>query len=129
VKYLSAADILQIHSMVVDETGGFHGVHNYDAILSLEETPKQKVFGKELYPDIFFKAAVYTYNIIMSHLFLDGNKRTGMTAASVFLEDNHYKVIAKRGQVEKFALKIISDRLNIEKIAEWFKNHTKKIKK
>ena len=127
MKCLSKEDILQIHSMAIDETGGIHGIHNYDAVLSLEITPKQKVFGKELYPTIFLKAAVYARNIIMNHPFLDGNKRTGMISASVFLEDNGYKIIAKKGEIEKFALKIISDKLDLDLIAGWFKKYSKKL--
>lgn len=34
--------------MAIDETGGLHGMRDYHAILSLEKTPKQKVFGKVL---------------------------------------------------------------------------------
>ncbi len=112
--------------MAIDETGGLHGVRNHAAILSLENAPKQKVFGKELYPTIFLKAAVYARDIIMNHPFLDGNKRTGMVAASVFLEDNGYAVVSKEGEIEKFALKIIKDRLSVEAIAVWLKKHSKR---
>ena len=43
--YLSVEDILQIHSMVIDETTGSHGIRDRGAILSLERLPKQNVFG------------------------------------------------------------------------------------
>ena len=111
--------------MVIDETGGIHGVRDHHAVLSLEALPKQKTFGKELYPGIFTKAAVYARNIITGHPFTDGNKRTGMTAASIFLENNGYKIIAKEDEIERFALKIIEEKLSIGKIAEWFKKHAK----
>ena len=86
MKYLTKEQILIIHSIIIDETGGMHGVRDHNAVLSVEALPRQKLFGKELYPTIFLKATVYTRNIIMNHFFIDGNKRTGMTAASVFLE-------------------------------------------
>jgi len=35
--------------------------------------------------------------------------------------------IVKDGEIEKFALKIIAQRLNLEDIANWFKRNTKKI--
>ena len=126
--YLSKEDILQIHSIAIDETGGLHGVRDHAAILSLENAPKQKVFGKELYPTIFLKAAIYARDIIMNHPFLDGNKRTGMVAASVFLENNGYEVAAKEGEIEKFALKIIADKLSVGAIAAWFKKHSKRLR-
>lgn len=129
MKYLTKEQILLIHSLVIDETGGMHGVRDLGAIIGLEDTPKQKVFGKELYPTPFLKAAVYARNIIMYHPFLDGNKRTGMTSASVFLEDTGYVFIGREGDIEKFAVKIIHEKLDYGDIADWFTKHSKKIKK
>ena len=129
VVYLTAERILQIHSMLIDETGGSHGLRETNAILSTEQMPQQMVFGKELYPDVFLKAAVYARNIIVNHSFVDGNKRTGMTAAFVFLERNRYESTAKEGEIEKFALKIVTEKLSLEVIADWLKKHSKKVKK
>lgn len=114
--------------MVIDETGGSHGVRDYHAVLSLEVSPRQHVFGKELYPTVFLKAALYAKEIITVHPFLDGNKRTGMGAASIFLENNGYKIIAKEGEIEKFALGIVGKKLDLKKIAAWLKKHSKKRK-
>ena len=127
MKYLSARHILFLHSLVLEKDGGMHGVRDYHAILSLEDLPNQKVFGKELYPTIFYKAAVYTRNIITNHPFFDGNKRTGMLCALTFLERSGYSIIAKKGEIEKFALKVIRNHLTIKQIARWFKEHSQKI--
>ena len=61
----------------------------------------------------------------MNHPFLDGNKRTGMTAASVFLENNGYGLGVKEGGIEMFALRIVSERLSIADIAKWFQRNSK----
>ena len=127
VNYLGVDDILLIHSMVIDETGGSHGVRDTHAILSIVEAPKQSFSGKELYPTIFEKAAVYARDIIMNHPFIDGNKRTGMTTGAVFLEDNGYVFTAKEGEIEHFALKVIREKLEIREIAKWFKEHSEVI--
>lgn len=44
--------------------------------------------GKELYPDVFLKAAALLDSLINNHPFVDGNKRTGITAAALFLQAN-----------------------------------------
>lgn len=113
--------------MVIDETGGLHGVRDPHALLTLAKLPRQKAFGKELYNGIFMKAALYVRNIIESHPFLDGNKRTAMVASSIFIENNGYKVIAEEGEIEKFALDIIREKYDLKKIASWFKKHSQKI--
>ena len=91
--------------MVIDETGGLHGVRDGHAVLLLEQLPGQKAFGKELYPGIHLKAAVYVRTLIYSHPFIDGNKRTAMSAASIFLENNGYSIVAREGAIERFALR------------------------
>lgn len=127
--YLTAGQILLIHSLAIDETGGSHGVRDHHAVLSIEAMVKQQVFGKELYPTIFAKAAVYARGIILNHPFLDGNKRTGMIAASVFLENNGYRPAVREGGVEQFALKIATEKLDAETIAAWLERHSQKIKR
>lgn len=101
-------------------------MRDHRAILSLEHFPRQNVFGKELYPTVFHKAAVYARNIIMNHPFVDGNKRTGMIVADAFLKNNGYKIAAKQGEIEKFAISIILKRLTVEQIAKWLKKHSRK---
>lgn len=44
--------------------------------------------GKELYPDVFLKEAALLDSLINNHPFVDGNKRTGITAAALFLQAN-----------------------------------------
>lgn len=127
MKYLSADQVLLIHSVVIDETGGSHGVRDHGVILSLEQVVKQTAFGKEFYPTIFEKAAVYVRNIIRQHPFVDGNKRTGISAASVFLENNGYQITAKRGEIEKMALKIAIKKLEIKTIASWLRKCSGKL--
>ena len=118
-----------MHSMAIDETCGAHGVRDYHALLSLERSPRQSAFGKELFPTIHEKAAVYARDIIACHPFIDGNKRTAMIAAGVFLEHNGYFVMAEKGEIEEFALRLVKDRLDIAAIAAWLKQHSKRLKK
>ena len=115
--------------MVIDETGGLHGVRDGHAVLLLEQLPGQKAFGKELYPGIHLKSAVYVRTLIYSHPFIDGNKRTAMSAASIFLENNGYSIVAREGAIERFALRIIEEKLELRAIAEWFKENSRRVKK
>ena len=117
-----------IHSLVVEKTGGSQGVREAHAILALKELPQQQAFRSELYPEIEIKAALYARNIIMSHPFVDGNKRTGMMSAIVFLEDNGYTFEAQPGEIEGFAVSIVTKHLTFEDIGEWIRAHVKRKK-
>jgi len=126
--YLSPEQILIIHSFVLDETGGLHGVRDRDAIASARALAQQQAFGQELYPTVFDKAAVYIRSIIKNHPFVDGNKRSGMMTAAVFLELNGYKLQVSKGGVYKFALRVAKQKLELAKIATWLKQNSKKLK-
>jgi death on curing protein len=128
VQYLTKKQILLIHSMIIDETGGVHGIRDNNALLGIENAPKQRVFGKEVYSTTCTKAAVYARDIIMNHPFIDGNKRTGMTSAIVFLENNNYVLAITEGEIEVTARAIIQKRWTIEDIAGWLQKHSKKIR-
>lgn len=92
ILYLNKEDILTAHKIGMTEFGcdNFHyesGCVDYRVV-----EPQTEYFGEEQYPGIFKKAAVYWYQITVSHCFVDGNKRTGMIAARLFLRYNGYKL-------------------------------------
>ena len=126
---LTIQQILLIHSMLVDEYGGSHGIRDNSLLLSAEQLPQQKAFGKELYPTAFQKAAVYARNIITSHPFLDVNKRTGITSAIVFLERNGFLFTAAEGELEDYAVYIANAKPSLEEIAAWLKKRAKRSRK
>lgn len=125
--YLTVEQLLLVHSMVLDETGGRHGLRDRGRLESAFAAPQQQAFGRELYPTAFNKAAVYARAVIMDHPFVDGNKRTGMTAAFVFLENSGWASTVESGAIEQFALRIARERLTIAAIAAWLKRWSRKI--
>ena len=115
--------------MVIDETGGMHGIRDRSAIFALVDLAAQKAFGHELYKGVFVKAAVYARNIIKNHPFIDGNKRSAMVVVGTFLENNNYMLNAQEGEIEKFVLTIIGEKYDLPEIAIWLHRHSRKIKK
>lgn len=126
MNYLSEREILLLHDMVIEASGGSHGLRDHKLIHAVVELPKQSAFGSELYPAIFVKSAVYVRNIVMIHPFVDGNKRTAMVSAGVFLEDNGYMLTATDTQLEDFAVSVATQSLEISDIARWLEKNSKK---
>ena len=127
MEYLTKEQMLLIHSLIIEETTGAHGVRDHHALLSLEKAPAQSFGGKELYVDIFSKAAVYVREIIKTHIFIDGNKRTALMAAATFLELNGYKLDVRRGEMVKFAVSVAINKFDLDKIAKWLKKNSKSV--
>jgi death on curing protein len=84
--FLTRAQIDEIHHVQIDEFGGIHGLRDEGALESAIAQPLNVYFYGE--GDLFEIAAAYAFHIAESQAYLDGNKRTGVQAALVFLEVN-----------------------------------------
>lgn len=126
MKYLTAEQILFIHSRLIDETGGFHGIRDLGLLLSGAARPGAAFSGKELYPDIYNKAAALMESLIKNHPFMDGNKRTAITSAGIFLSINGYYLNASQKELETIALNMATGKTSVKDAMDWFKQHSKK---
>lgn len=124
MRYLTLEEILRLHYELIQDFGGSHGVRDEARIRSVVEAPHQSVFGQDQYADVYQKAAVYMRNIIGDHPFSDGNKRTGVTVAGVFLMRNGFVLTASPKELEDFAVQVAVDHLDVPAIAEWLREHS-----
>jgi len=124
VKYLTPEQVLFIHARLVDETGGAHGVRDLGLLLSAVARPQATFDQQELYADLFSKAAALLESLVQNHPFVDGNKRTGITAAAMFLRVNGYKLAASNAELERFTFAVVREHPPIPEIAAWFKQNS-----
>ncbi len=134
IRYLSKNRITQINKETVKSHGGnfmppsnFLHEENLDYLI---EAVKSEMFGQELYPLITDKAAVYCYNIICNHIFSDGNKRTGLGAALLFLNLNGFDISENMTDeiLTAYIIKIASGQSSLEECKEWFAENTSPLK-
>lgn len=122
--YLSPEQVLFIHARLIAEIGGAHGVRDLAMLESAIARPQATFGGKDLYPDLFTKAAALLDSLINDHPFVDGNKRTGITAAALFLRRNGYRLSASNADVEKFTLQVAASCTELKEIADWLLAHS-----
>ena len=127
-QYLSAETILVLHSEIVDATGGSHGVREAGLLAAIADKPRAAFGGTDLYPDVFTKAAVYLESVVNYHVFIDGNKRTGITVCARFLFENNHELTATNREIEEFVLSVATDKKDLAIIAAWLKKHARKIR-
>lgn len=120
MRYLSPREVLYIHFAVAE--GG--GVRDVGLLESALARPRSSAGGEEAYPSIFEQAAVLLDSICRNHPFVDGNKRTAITTASIFLSENGYEVTATNKELEEFTLLVARTKPDIGEIAKWFEDHT-----
>lgn len=126
MKILTLDQLLELHVLAVRQGGGDENIRDLGRLESAIAAQTQAVFGEELYPTIFDKAAAVARGIIGDHPFVDDNKRTGMLCALTLLEISGYKFSTKKGEIENFAVFIATKKPEVAEIATWFRAHTKK---
>ena len=124
MNYLTAEQVLFLHARLIEETGGSHWVRDVALLESAAARPQATFDGVDLYPDLFCKAAALMGSLIRNHPFIDGNKRTGITAAALFLRQNGRYLTATNSELEAFTLYVTESRPDASEIAAWLKTHS-----
>ena len=95
---------------------------NLDYLIEIVDS---EMFGEPLYPEIWDKAAVYFFSIICNHIFSDGNKRTGLAAALVFLEVHNFQLKDEvtDNVLLDFVIKVASGESTLDECRTWFKDN------
>ncbi len=87
-EFLDLADVLELHALQRARFGGGAGLRDGGLLESALAQPQATFAGTFLHGDLFAMAAAYLFHIVQNHPFVDGNKRTGLLAALVFLDLN-----------------------------------------
>jgi death on curing protein len=125
MKNLTIDEVLFLHFSIIEEFGGSQGVRAADRLESAVISMNQEVFGQDLYPSLFDKAAVVCRGIIADHPFVDGNKRSGITASITFLMKNGITISVLPKELEDFAVQVAVEKLEVAVISAWFRSKCK----
>lgn len=87
-RYLSFDEIVEINAEMIRQFGGTHGLRDIGALESAVARPQSGY-----YADVVEEAAALFESLSQNHPFLDGNKRTAITATAVFLMMNGWRLI------------------------------------
>ncbi|WP_295806214.1 type II toxin-antitoxin system death-on-curing family toxin [uncultured Nitratireductor sp.] len=102
--------------------GGASGVRDEGALDSALHRPLQKQAYQE--PDLCALAAAYLFGIVKNHPFIDGNKRTGLAAADLFLYFNGLSMEAEQEAVIQLVLMVAAGEIDEAGAAAFLRDHT-----
>ncbi len=143
MRLLTKENIVQFNELTVQKHGGsFVPPGNFLNESSLDfmlEAVNAEVFGEKMYPTISDKAAFYMFSIVTGHIFQDGNKRTGLGAARLFLRLNGVRMGQELTQIKrangisipeqggyfkqilfKFTIEMASGKISLDEARQWF---------
>ncbi len=77
MRYLTIEEVLELHRLVITQSGGASAEPEPNALDSALAQPRMTFGGVNLYPTPVEKAAALGFSLVMNHPFVDGNKRIG----------------------------------------------------
>lgn len=115
--FLTLAEVIDIHNDQIRRYGGVDGARDLGLLESAISIPQAGFGGRLLHTSLFEMAAAYAYHISENQPFVDGNKRTALASALIFLEMNGIPIIDPKGRLYVAMMKLATHRLGKKAIA------------
>ena len=125
MRYLTLGEVIRLHQMVVDESGGATGIRDVGLLDSALAQPRATFDGRDLHPSVLDKASTLCASLVQNHPFVDGNKRVGHAAMATFLLLNGIEITAGTDDQEVMMLALASGHLRREGLLEWLRSNTR----
>jgi death on curing protein len=116
--FLTLAEVIDIHADQIERYGGSHGIRDLNLLSSAVGMPSACFGGEYLHTDIYEMASAYAFHIAQNHPFIDGNKRTGLASALVFLELNGISVSFQTNNLYDAMITLASGKLGKTEFAD-----------
>lgn len=114
--------VLLLHQLLIEQTGGEHGVRDFGLLDSALEACYATFDGKELFPSKEEKAARLGIGLVSNHAFVDGNKRIGLYVMLTFLEVNGIRIETTDDELVSVGLALAQGKMNYEALLQWIRD-------
>ena len=122
--WIREVEALAFHAQQIALFGGSDGIRDRGLLDSALARPKNLFAYAERVLTIADLAAAYAVGISSNHPFVDGNKRTAMGVAFVFLEFNGFPVTASQEEACLTFLRLAAGEMTEAELALWLAEHT-----
>jgi len=123
--FLTLAEVIDIHNDQIKRYGGAAGARDLGLLESAISVPQSGFGGQFLHSSLFEMAAAYAFHISENQPFVDGNKRTALAAALIFLEMNGILIKDPRDRLYDAMIKLATHRLGKKALAALLKELAK----
>ena len=110
--HLTVKIVKEIHEAVLSTFGGPEGIRDEALLNSGVGATQSTIGGKSPFADLVEVAAAYLFYLCRNHPFVDGNKRTAMSAAIVFLRLNGVEPAPDSDEWESLVLDVAGSRVD-----------------
>lgn len=118
--------VLAVHDEQLAKHGGLSGIRDLGAVESALARPRN-LAASEACDDVARLAAAYAFGITRNHGFLDGNKRTALVTADLFLMLNGYELVSSPVENVLIVLSVADGTLSEEELTSWIRKNMKRL--
>lgn len=122
VRFLSVEDVLTIHDNTIGVEGGMAGLRDAGLLESAVLMPQQRFSGEYLHTGLAEMAAAYLFHIAQNHAFHDGNKRTAVLTALIFLDLNGVSTLPPPDALEETTLAVAAGNMSKDELTAWMRD-------
>jgi death on curing protein len=115
--------VIAVHLRQLAEHGGGEGIRDEGLLRSALARPQNLLAYGTPTPDLASLAASYAFGIAGNHPFVDGNKRTALVVARLFLLLNGANLVATQEEKYSTFLSLAAGQLSEEALARWLRAH------
>lgn len=116
--YITTADALLIHGVLLARYGGGTGLRDAGALESALVRPQMGY-----YADVIEEAAALLESIAVNHPFVDGNKRAAFGVTDAFLRINGYRLTCTSDEAYAFVNDLFeTNRFRFEHLEPWLRS-------
>lgn len=115
--WIDKVETLAFHDALLSRFGGLSGIRDEGLLESALNRPRQMFHYQQA--GIFALATAYAEGIVKNHPFLDGNKRSGLMAAALFLECNGWRFEAPEEEAVLQTLALAASEIPAGEFASW----------
>lgn len=123
IRFLGVDDVLVIHGDTIDVEGGATGLRDAGLLESAVLMPQERFSGDYLHRGLAAMVAAYLFHIAQNHAFHDGNERTAVLAALVFLQVNGADRLPEPDDLEEVTLAVAAGEMSKEELTDWMRAH------
>ena len=121
--WISAENVILIHSRVIQGSGGLDGLRDSAGLEAAIAAPMQTFDGQELYPSDIEKIARLGFGLASNHAFVDGNKRIGAMMTQLLLKWNGYDLALRSGELAEMFIAIANGAAKEKDLLDWLTEH------
>ena len=121
--FLTLDEVLGIHADQIRCYGGRPGLRDLGLLQSAVAMSETTFDGEFLHGTVFEMAAAYLFHLARNHPFVDGNKRTALMSALVFLGLNGQRLDAESGALYELVDGVAAGSVDKAEVSVFFRRN------